>query len=205
MNAFSRFLATVAILVLTATQGGLARTPLSDLVVEAPPLPGNAAASALFDAMIAIGRAKATYPAGAQHAAIPYAAGLARFRAGDFPAAEQDALQAIGLTSRTPYPQPKAWTSPSPTIASVVPMPALVETPQADAEAALGFARRSLGRCPVSDAALRQALQQRYAAAVNENLMHRYADVLADAQTIVAACVVRTAAAAAPSPVPSSR
>lgn len=192
MPAFYRFVAIVAIALLAVTQGTFARTPLSKLTVEPPPIPAGAAASAIFDAMVAISRAKATWPAGAEHAAISYAAAMERYRAGDLTMALQNAFTAIALTSRAPYAEPQAWTSPSPTVASTVPMPELVETGQSDAEAILGVARRSLQQCSVTDSTLLQALQQRYTAAIGENLMHRYADVIADSRTVIDACVIRT-------------
>lgn len=206
MQALYRILALVAIALVGATQGSFARSALSTLTVDPPPLPRNAATADIFDAMLAIGRAKATYPAGARRAAAAYAAALERYRAGDLAAAQRDALQAIALTTHAPYADPDAWASPSPTVSAVVPMPALVETGQADAESHLALARRALGQCGVSDAALLQALQQRYSAGVAENLMHRYAEVIADARTIIDACIIRTPAfpgLPAPAPTPS--
>lgn len=207
MSAFSRFFAITAIALLAATQSSFARTPLSKLTVEAPPIPAGAAPSAIFDAMVAISRAKATWPAGAEHAAVEYAAAMERYRAGDPQTALEHAFTAIALTSRAPYPEPQAWASPSPTVASDVPMPELVETGQADAEGVLGVARRSLQQCSVTDAALLQALQQRYSAAVNENLMHRYADVIADSRTVIDACIIHTPQTGPiiPSPAPAPR
>ena len=202
----------VTILVLAITCSGtlltgiaFARTaPLSKITVPAPPISGDLAAAAIFEAMLAIGRAKATYPAGLSRAASLYAAALDRYNAGDRTTALEDASQAIAAASQTPYVNPQAWTSPSPTIATTAPMPAVVDTRQADAESYLGITWHVLGNCGVTDPTLLQALRGRYAAAVQENLDHRYADVVADAQVIVTSCGPRAAAAAAsPSPSPS--
>lgn len=188
----------LAVAVLLAPVASGARTPLSPLMVDAPPIAGDDGAGALFDAMIAIARAKATYPAGASAAAAQYATALQQYYAGDRNGAYANALQAISRTSHQPYPEPYAWTSPSPTVAATWPLPELVDVAQAQAESLLGLGRRALIACGASDPALLQALRQRYSAAVAENLRHEYTQVEADAQTIVDACAV------APSPAPAA-
>jgi hypothetical protein len=162
---------------------------LGPVMVAAPPLAADAGASAIFDAMLAISRAKATYPSGAAQAATPYGAALERYNAGDAVAARNDALQAIALSSRRPYPQPAAWTSPSPSVAATSPMPELVDVAQARGESMLAVGRRALIDCGVTDQPLLQALRGRYSSAVSENLRHEYDQVIADAQTIIDACV----------------
>jgi len=181
-------LAVVAVL---APSGSFARgVPLSPLMVAAPPLANDDGANAIFDAMLAIARAKATYPAGAADAATTYGAALQKYNAGDHATAWTNALQAIALASHRPYPEPAAWGSPSPTVVGTAPMPELVEVGQAQAESMLGIGRRALIDCGATDPALLQALRQRYSAGVAENLRHDYVQVLADAQTIVDACAV---------------
>lgn len=178
--------------------------PLSPLLVDAPPLAGDDAAGAIFDAMIAISRAKATYPAGADAAATQYATALQHYYAGDRTAAYDNALQSIARTSHQPYPEPGAWGSPSPTVGATWPLPELVDVAQAQAESVLGVSRRALISCGASDPALLQALRQRYSAAVAENLRHQYEPVIADAQTIIDACAVAPSPAPAASSVPAA-
>lgn len=168
-------------------------------MVGAPPLTSDAGANTIFDAMLAISRAKATYPSGAVRAATPYGAALERYNAGDAVAARNDALQAIALSSRQPYPLPGAWESPSPTVAATEPMPELVDVDQARGESMLGVGRRALMGCSLTDQQLLQDLRGRYSAAVAENLRHQYDQVIADAQTIIDACAV-VPVAAAPTP-----
>lgn len=190
-----------------AASVALARpAPLSPLTVPAPPIASDTAAAAIFDAMIAIARAKATYPAGLEGAADFYNAALQRYEAGDQAGAQSDAIAAIAAATHQPYPQPYAWTSPSPTVATAPPMPAIVDTNQADAESELGVAWHALMTCGVTDPALLQALRGRYAAAVVENLDHRYSDVDADAGVIVGSCTPRVSVApATPAPLPTTR
>jgi hypothetical protein len=172
--------------------------------VDAPPLAGDDGAGAIFDAMIAISRAKATYPAGANAAALQYAAALQRYYAGDRSGAYAAALQAIARTSHQPYPEPYAWVSPSPTVGATWPQPEILDVAQAQAESLLGVGRRALIACGTSDPALLQALRQRYSAAVVENLRHEYVQVLADAQTIIDACAAVPASVPAPSSTPTA-
>jgi len=180
-----------AVVAVLAPIGSTARNyPLGPLMVDAPPLANNDSANAIFDAMLAIARAKATYPAGAADAAATYGSALQKYNAGDRTTAWTNALQAIALASRRPYPEPAAWGSPSPSVVGTAPMPELVEVGQAQAESMLGIGRRALIDCGASDPALLQALRTRYSAGVAENLRHDYAQVLADAQTIVDACAV---------------
>ena len=146
--------------------------------------------------MLAISRAKATYPSGAQRAAAPYGSALERYSAGDLLAARDAALQAIYLSSRQPYPEPAAWGSPSPSVPATAPMPELVDVDQARGESMLALGRRALIGCGVTDQQLLQALRGRYSAAVAENLRHEYDQVIADAQTIIDACAVVPVAAA---------
>ena len=172
-----------------APSGAAARgAPLGPVMVAAPPLASDPGADTLFDAMLAISRAKATYPAGAAQAATSYGAALERYNAGDVAAARDAALQAIALSSRRPYPHPAAWESPSPSVAATEPMPELVDVDQARGESMLGVGRRALIGCSVTDPQLLQALRGRYGAAVEENQRHQYDQVIADAQTIVDAC-----------------
>jgi hypothetical protein len=196
----------LAVAVVFAPVGTVARvTPLSPLLVDAPPLAADDGASAIFDAMLAIARAKATYPAGAAAAAGPYATALQRYYAGDRNGAYTNALQAIAVTSHRPYPEPSVWGSPSPTVPATWPMPELVDVAQAQAESVLSAGRRALISCGTSDPALLQALRQRYSAAVAENLRHEYVQVEADARTIIDACAVGPASAPAPSSTPTAR
>jgi hypothetical protein len=185
----------LAVVLILAPVGTVAReNALPATMVDAPPLATDAGAEALFDAMVAIGRAKATYPAGAADAATRYAAALKSYYAGDQTAAWTGALGAIAVATKRPYPEPQAWQSPSPTVQAVAPMPEIVDVAQAQAESTLFVGRRALMTCGVSDSSLLQALRQRYSAGVAENLRHQYDQVLADAQTIIDAC------AAAPAP-----
>jgi hypothetical protein len=177
----------IAIAWTTATAG--AQTPGPAFPVTAPPTANNAAASALFDAMLAIGRAAATNPGGARLAAAPYAAAIQQYNAGDLVSARLSALQAISQTTQLPAPEPEAWRAPALTLPAVRPMPAILDPAQADAESFLALARRSLASCGASPAGLPQ-LQSRYAAIVGAETHGRYDLVRSGAREIIDACAV---------------
>lgn len=162
-----------------------------------PPVANNQAASAIFNAMLAISHAAATNPSAAQAATFPYAAAIQRYRAGDLSSAEQQALQAISLSA-----QPPTAAATAPNAAPLAPpvripapggaLPGIVDPAEADAEAFLAVSRRALATCPESTPPARTALEQRYAEAVEANVAGRYNDVRTDAQAIIAACALPT-------------
>lgn len=144
-----------------------------------PPVGPNAAASAIFDAMLAISRAATSNPAAAQAASFSYAQAMSRYQAGDLLAAQREALQAASLAAQSLFPQPPG---------SALALPRLVNPPQADAEAFLAIARRALATCAVSDKTQRTELDRRYGAAVTEYGAGKYTGVRTDARVIIDAC-----------------
>jgi hypothetical protein len=154
--------------------------------LAAPPVAGNAAAGAIFDAMLAISRATLTNPQAAQAASFSYAAAIQRYHAGDLAAARQQAVQAqfqaampAGTVPNVAAPAPLA-------LPALTPM-RITNPAQADAEAFLALSRRSLLNCSASPDQ-RTQLEARYEGAVRENLTHNYEAVRRDAKTIIDGC-----------------
>jgi hypothetical protein len=185
---FARLVSLLAPVALTALLGTPAIAQTSTLPLAAPPVGPNAAASAIFDAMLAISRATLVNPAAAQAASFNYAAAIQRYNAGDLLNARQQALQAISVTAPLPPPQPAAWLAPSPAAGRIVPMPMILNPAQADAEAFLAVSRRALATCAVTGGTERAQIQQRYETAVREYGEQRYAGVRQDARSIIDAC-----------------
>jgi hypothetical protein len=182
-----RSLAALALLAVLLPAAPLS-AQTATLPLPAPPVATNAAASAIFDAMLAISRAVNANPAAAQAASFPYAAAIGRYQAGDLAGAQRDALQAWSLAGQTPFPP----ASPAPlqpaNPATRVTIPPLLDPPQADAEAFLAVTRRALATCAVTEKTQRAQLQTRYENAVHEYGAGRYNDVRADARAVIDAC-----------------
>lgn len=184
-----RFFAALAVFALLPFGSAPVGAQTATLPLAAPPIGTNAAASAIFDAMLAISRAVNANPAGAQAASFPYAAAIQRYQAGDLLAAQREALQASMLAAQNPLPQAPAYVpAQPPNPATRLALPAVVNPPQADAEAFLAVTRRALATCAVSDKAQRAQLQQRYENAVREYTGARYTDVRTDARAVIDAC-----------------
>jgi hypothetical protein len=181
-----RFLAPLLVVLLTAPAGAQTAT----LPLAAPPVGPNAAASAIFDAMLAISRAVSANPAAAQAASFSYAQAMSRYQAGDLPAAQREALQAASLAAQNPSSQPQ---SPASAVAPAafargLALPRIVNPAQADAEAFLAVTRRALATCAVTDKAQRADLDHRYAAAITAYGAGKYTDVRSGARAIIDAC-----------------
>lgn len=179
-----RFLVPLLVVLLTAPAAAQTAT----LPLAPPPVGPNAAASAIFDAMLAISRAASANPAGAQAASFSYAQAMSRYQAGDLLAAQREALQAASLAAQNPFPQPHAPAAAPPALAGVLALPRVVNPPQADAEAFLAVTRRALATCTVTGKAQRADLDHRYAAAVTAYGAGQYTDVRTSARTIIDAC-----------------
>jgi hypothetical protein len=202
MKLFARFFAGTALaglltpaLLTPGMLGAPALAQTSTLPLAAPPVASNAAASSIFDAMLAISRATQTNPAAAQAASFPYAAAIQRYNAGDLLTARMQALNAISAAATT-APAPPSTGAVLPAGSALAAAPALAPVPfalplnpaQADAEAFLAVSRRALATCAVTAAAPRAQLQRQYETAVQANVAQRYNDVRADSQAIINAC-----------------
>lgn len=188
MNRFFRLLAPLSLAALCAAP---AAAQTATLPLAAPPAASNSAASAIFDAMLAISRATISNPAAAQAASFNYAAAIQRYNAGDLSAARMQALQAISASAQATFPAaaPAPLSAPI-TFYRAAPVPMIFNPAQADADAFLAVSRRALATCAVAGGPQRTQLQQRYETAVRENAAQRYNDVRTDARAIIDACAV---------------
>lgn len=183
-----RFLVPLLVALLAAPAAAQTAT----LPLAAPPVAPNAASSAIFDAMLAISRATISNPAAAQAASFSYAQAMSRYQAGDLSAARREALQAIMTAGQNPLPQPPGYVLAAPPRSGSPALPAIVNPPQADAEAFLAVTRRALATCAVTDKAQKAQLQHRYEAAVAEYGTGKYPDVRTDARAVIEACASPT-------------
>jgi hypothetical protein len=179
-----RFVVPLLVVLLAAPAGAQTAT----LPLAAPPVGPNAAASAIFDAMLAISRATVANPAAAQTASFSYAQAMSRYQAGDLAAAQREALQASMLAGQNPLPQPPAYVVAPPARGGTLARPMILNPPQADAEAFLAVTRRALATCAVTAQASRAQLQHRYAGAVTAYGAGKYNDVRSEARAIIDAC-----------------
>lgn len=178
----------LAALLLFAIPAAPLSAQTATLPLQAPPVATNAAASAIFDAMLAISRAVNANPAAAQAASFPYAAAIQRYQAGDLSGAQREALQAWSLAGQTPFPLASPAPLQPPNPATRLALPPLLNPPQADAEAFLAVTRRALATCAVTDKSQRAQLQTRYENAVHAYGAGRYNDVRTDARAVIDAC-----------------
>jgi hypothetical protein len=179
-----RFVVPLLVVLLAAPAGAQTAT----LPLAAPPVGPNAAASAIFDAMLAISRAVSANPAAAQTASFSYAQAMSRYQAGDLAAAQREALQASMLAGQNPFPQPPAYVVAPPPSGGALARPMILNPPQADAEAFLAVTRRALATCAVSAPAPKALLQHRYETAVTDYGAGKYTDVRSEARAIIDAC-----------------
>jgi hypothetical protein len=142
-----------------------ASAQVTSLPLPAPPAAGNAAASTIFDAMLAIARTVGSNPAAAQQATFSYNAAIQQYNAGDLARSRSSALQAIMQTAAVPQPQPTLYAPPIP-MSSYVPMPNVLGASQADAEGYVALARSAMSACGAPGTKPSDAIQQQYSAAV---------------------------------------
>jgi hypothetical protein len=179
--------AVILAAVLCLAAGASAQVP--SLPLPAPPPGASAVSGTLFDAMLAIARAVSSNPSAAEAAAFPYNAAVQQYNIGDYSRAQQSALQALMQAAPPLLPQPPVIspTIPQPTI---VPMPHLVSTVQADAESFVGLARRSLGTCGKTGAAPPADANQHYDDAASALLARNYLTAEAAAQATIDECAL---------------
>ena len=163
------------------------------LPLAAPPAAGNATASTIFDAMLAIARAAGSNPSAAQNASFSYAAAIQQYNAGDLARSRSSALTAIMQTNAPPQPQPTLYAPPIP-VPLYVPMPNVLGADQADAEGYVALARRSLSVCGAPDMAAPPTAAQQYAASVAALGMQKLVDARTDSLAVIDACATANAA-----------
>jgi len=176
---------------LTLAVGASAQVP----VLPAPPVAGGPAASAIFDAMLAIARAAASNPAAATQASFSYNAAIQQYQAKDFARSQMSALKAISQTAAVPLPQPSLFAPPIPQ-PSFYAMPLIASSGQADAEAYVALARRALTVCGAPNVPA-AAIVQQYAAAANALVAKNDAAAKRSAQYVIDQCAAATQAYAA--------
>jgi hypothetical protein len=135
-------------------------------------------------------RAAATNPSAARNASFSYAAAIQQYDAGDLARSRASALAAIMQTNAPPQPQPTLYAPPIP-VPTYVRMPNVLGANQADAEAFVGLARRSLSVCGATPPL---AATQQYAAAVAALTGQKPAAARTDSLAVIDACAAASAA-----------
>ena len=181
MNRFRSIV--VACLVLA---GGSAASA-STVTLASPPLASDAAASMIFDALLAIGRATLDQPQRAERGVAPYGAAVQSYAAGDLDGAFKSATAAI-IAIDSPYAP--AATADSPVVSPPAPAqyPPLVSVSQSESESRLALARAALLNCGATTAAAYTTARPLYDDAVRAVLAHAPNQVNASIQAIVDGC-----------------
>ncbi len=163
-----------------------------------PPQPGaNQTSNLIFDAMMAVARAAATNPQGAQSAAMSYTQAVNSYNMGDVNRARTAAIQALMSANQPQHPTAIATIQPfTPTTAyQSNPFPlAGGSVAQVDADAFVAQARGAVQACVATRAPTTALAQQRLAAAEREDKAGRYQDVRVDAKAAVDLCAAARAA-----------
>jgi hypothetical protein len=179
-------LAAVLVAALAISTGASAQ--VTSLPLPAPPPSGNATASTIFDAMLAIARAAGSNPAAAQQATFSYNAAIQQYNAGDFARSRMSALQAISATSTVPMAQATAMPAapiPQPVYAA---MPNVLGANQADAESYVALARRALTLCGTPGAPAPDAVMQQYTVAVDDLVAQKLVAARLASQNVIDQC-----------------
>jgi hypothetical protein len=173
----------VASLVIAASSAASAAT----ITLASPPIQPDSAASSIFDAMLAIGRASLLDPRRAERGAAPYAAALQAYNAGNLDGAEQSATAALVAIDQPSAPQA---TSDSPVVSPPAPAqyPGLVSVSEGESEERLALARRALLSCGAVSATAFTTAKPIFDDAVRNEQAHHPAAVTADSKTIVNDC-----------------
>ena len=181
MNPFRS--TVVACLVLA---GGSAASA-STITLASPPIASDAAASRIFDALLAIGRASLIDPRRAARGVAPYGAALQSYTSGDLDGAFTSATGAI-IAIDAPY-APLA-TSDSPLVSPPAPAqyPPLVSVSQAESESRLALARAAMLNCGATSATAYTTARPLYDDAVRAVLAHAPNQVNASIQAVVDGC-----------------
>jgi hypothetical protein len=186
----------VASLVIAASSAASAAT----ITLASPPIQPDSAASSIFDAKLAIGRASLLDPRRAERGAAPYAAALQAYNAGNLDGAEQSATAALVAIDQPSAPQA---TSDSPVVSPPAPAqyPGLVSVSEGESEerllaltlrdaheAGILRGRRALLSCGAVSATAFTTAKPIFDDAVRNEQAHHPAAVTADSKTIVNDC-----------------
>jgi hypothetical protein len=197
------FPVSAALLVASLT---LAVTAAPALPIPAPPTSRGVAASAVFDAYLAIARASASNARAAREAMPDYEAAVQQFTSGNFSAAQTSSTNVLRETATRPLPQPSLYPLliPAPpfyTIANPV------STDQAYATANVAVGRQAMAQCGAPNAAPPAAVVAQFADAVNDLVALDYNGANTVSAALITACGMATqayAAQQAAKPQPSS-
>jgi|GEM_PF-3392880 len=160
------------------------------LQLPPPPPARTPAASALFDALMAIERAAANNPAAAQNAAFSYNAAIQLYNAHEFQRARATALTAISQAAAPAAPV--APVARAPIVAPAFPGPRYYVIPDelpatpANAQRYVDLAHRAMANCP----ALKAAADE-YRGALTALNAKEYRVAMADSRNIVDDCSAR--------------
>jgi hypothetical protein len=163
------------------------------LPVPTPPIARTVAGDAVWDALQAVARAAASYPAEAKQSMPAYDAAVQQYNAGNFSAAQASALTVIQETAAYPLPQPSLYPL-------LIPQPPFynianpINSDQAYATVNLATARLALTQCGAPDATPPQALQQQFAQAVNDLVALDFNGTNTVSAAVVTACGTATQA-----------
>jgi hypothetical protein len=182
MSHIARSLIAAALVV-----AGASAASATTIALGTPPLAPDSAASTIFEAMLAIGRASVIDPQRAQRGVAPYDAALQAYASGDLDGAAQRATAAIVALDAPPAP---LATSNSPVVSPPAPAqyPPLVAVNESESEEHLALARRALLSCGSSTAAAFMTARPIFDQAVRSEQAHHPKAVTDESQTIIDDC-----------------
>ena len=174
----------------------LAVTASPALPIPAPPVGSGVAASAVFDAYLAIARSAAGNPAAARQAMPDYEAAVTHFNAGDFAGAQTSALNVIKETAAAPLPQPSLYPLLIPQQA-FYPIANPTGIDQAYATGNVAVAHQAMKQCEAPGASPPPAVMQQFASAANALVALDYNAANTVSAALITACGSATLAYAA--------
>jgi hypothetical protein len=159
---------------LTAPAAVVLRAPVPIVLPQPPPVV-NPASGTLYDALLAIERARAVNPQAAQNAAFAYVGAVQQYRSGNFAAARISALQALSIAGTAQVP--------------VVTGPAL-PAPAIDADSFLALARGTLDDCAARHDHRLSGARAKLAQAEHDFASRDWQATRRDAKAAIDACAV---------------
>ncbi len=175
------------------------------IVLPRPPAAVNGTATALLDAMLAIGRAQQNNPQAAQTAAFQYVQAVQQYRIGNIAGANASALQALSIAGAAAVPRvaPAAPATPNAGEAAAQ-LPGTAgglyggDAPAIDADSFLALARGLLGDCAARHDRRLAGAQRHLAQAQQDYTARDWQATRRDAKAAIDACAAAQPANSSP-------
>ena len=166
------------------------------LPVSPPPFARGPAASAVFDAFLAVARTTVSDPSLVQRATASYEAAVKQYNAGDFAGAQATAAGILQETAPAPLPQPSLYPLliPQP---QFYPIANPADIDQSFAVGTVAVARQAMAQCGAPSATPAPAVVAQFAIAANDLLARSYNAAEVASEAVVTACGQATQAYAA--------